>query len=317
VVHPDAPGRYLAGVECDGATYHRSATARDRDRLRENVLRGLGWKIHRVWSTDWWQDADRALDRLHNDLLVDLADDVVSQQQDQMEEKCAAQGPELAPASGFREAETHWEGAASLPTDGLPQHDVEDRETAPAPEPVRIYARSIPTGAPSETAPNPAAYEVADPAASGVEPDQKLFYEAQHRGRIRAMVSHVVEIEGPIYEDLLVLRIARAHEFARAAGRIRDVVVGSIDAGHPRTTDDGRVLIWPKDADVDQPIAFRHAPNQVRDHSDIPLIELRALGRAFQSEGADNEETVRRMAAEFGLGKLREGTRRRFESAIT
>ncbi|MEY9548414.1 hypothetical protein ABIF67_002479 [Bradyrhizobium japonicum] len=45
VVHPDFPGRYLAGVECDGATYHRSATARDRDRLREMVLNGLGWKI--------------------------------------------------------------------------------------------------------------------------------------------------------------------------------------------------------------------------------------------------------------------------------
>ena len=56
VVHPDYPGRYLAGVECDGATYHRSATARDRDRLRESVLRGLGWSIVRIWSTDWWID---------------------------------------------------------------------------------------------------------------------------------------------------------------------------------------------------------------------------------------------------------------------
>jgi very-short-patch-repair endonuclease len=54
VVHPEAPGRYLAGVECDGATYHRSATARDRDLLRERVLRNLGWRIHRIWSTDWW-----------------------------------------------------------------------------------------------------------------------------------------------------------------------------------------------------------------------------------------------------------------------
>jgi very-short-patch-repair endonuclease len=58
IVQPDAPGRYLAAVECDGATYHRSATARDRDRLREQVLRRLGWKIHRVWSTDWWIDQD-------------------------------------------------------------------------------------------------------------------------------------------------------------------------------------------------------------------------------------------------------------------
>jgi len=30
IQHPDKPGVFLAGVECDGATYHRSAVARDR-----------------------------------------------------------------------------------------------------------------------------------------------------------------------------------------------------------------------------------------------------------------------------------------------
>ena len=59
VVHPDMPGRYLVGVECDGATYHRAATARDRDRLREMVLRDLGWRIRRVWSTEWWMGVHR------------------------------------------------------------------------------------------------------------------------------------------------------------------------------------------------------------------------------------------------------------------
>ena len=64
VVHPDRPGDYLVGVECDGATYHRAATARDRDKVREQVLEGLGWALERVWSTDWWIDAADALDRL-------------------------------------------------------------------------------------------------------------------------------------------------------------------------------------------------------------------------------------------------------------
>lgn len=64
IVHPDFPGAYLAGVECDGAAYHRSATARDRDKLREHVLVGLGWKIVRIWSTDWWIDPVNTLDRL-------------------------------------------------------------------------------------------------------------------------------------------------------------------------------------------------------------------------------------------------------------
>jgi superfamily I DNA and/or RNA helicase/very-short-patch-repair endonuclease len=68
IVDPDSPGRYLAGVECDGATYHRSATAKDRDKLREHVLKGLGWNIVRIWSTDWWQDSEGALKKVHMQL---------------------------------------------------------------------------------------------------------------------------------------------------------------------------------------------------------------------------------------------------------
>ncbi|MDE0426788.1 MAG: DUF3320 domain-containing protein [Candidatus Poribacteria bacterium] len=61
VKDPERPGRYLLGVECDGATYHSAQSARDRDRLRQQVLEGLGWRIHRIWSTDWFRDPDREL----------------------------------------------------------------------------------------------------------------------------------------------------------------------------------------------------------------------------------------------------------------
>ncbi len=49
------PGRYLMGIECDGATYHSSRSTRDRDRVRQGVLEGLGWTIRRIWSTDWFK----------------------------------------------------------------------------------------------------------------------------------------------------------------------------------------------------------------------------------------------------------------------
>lgn len=53
VVDPETPGRYVLGIECDGATYHSSRSARDRDRLRQAVLEDHGWRIHRIWSADW------------------------------------------------------------------------------------------------------------------------------------------------------------------------------------------------------------------------------------------------------------------------
>ena len=53
---PKNPGSFLGGVECDGASYHSIRSARDRDRLRQEVLERQGWNIHRVWSTDWFHD---------------------------------------------------------------------------------------------------------------------------------------------------------------------------------------------------------------------------------------------------------------------
>lgn len=61
VVDPDRPGQYLLGIECDGATYHSSRTARVRDRTRQQVLESLGWTIHRIWSTDWFRNPDKQL----------------------------------------------------------------------------------------------------------------------------------------------------------------------------------------------------------------------------------------------------------------
>ena len=65
VVHPDYAGSYLAGIECNGARYHSSATARDRDKVRQAVLEDLGWTILRVWSTDWFRNPLIVADRLH------------------------------------------------------------------------------------------------------------------------------------------------------------------------------------------------------------------------------------------------------------
>lgn len=64
VLDPSKQGRYLLGIECDGATYHRAATARDRDKLRQSILEGLGWTFYRIWSTDWWHDSEKEMQKL-------------------------------------------------------------------------------------------------------------------------------------------------------------------------------------------------------------------------------------------------------------
>ena len=56
VKHPTLSEIYVLGIECDGAAYHSARTARERDRLRQDVLENMGWKIYRIWSTDWIKD---------------------------------------------------------------------------------------------------------------------------------------------------------------------------------------------------------------------------------------------------------------------
>jgi very-short-patch-repair endonuclease len=75
VKHPAKPGAFLLGIECDGASYHSGRSARDRDRLRQEILQNLGWKIYRVWSTDWFQSRGTEVKRLLRHIEELLAND--------------------------------------------------------------------------------------------------------------------------------------------------------------------------------------------------------------------------------------------------
>ena len=68
VKNPGRPGEFLMGIECDGATYHSAKSTRDRDCLRQEILEGLGWKIRRIWSTDWYKDPETQLQPILNEL---------------------------------------------------------------------------------------------------------------------------------------------------------------------------------------------------------------------------------------------------------
>lgn len=62
--HPSFQDGYLLAIECDGATFHSSKSARDRDRLRQEILESLGWKVYRIWSTDWFSNPDKEKTKL-------------------------------------------------------------------------------------------------------------------------------------------------------------------------------------------------------------------------------------------------------------
>lgn len=64
IINPAHPGSYLLGVLLDGPMYGASKTTRDREIAQMEVLKNLGWELHRIWTVDWWDNHTRELDRL-------------------------------------------------------------------------------------------------------------------------------------------------------------------------------------------------------------------------------------------------------------
>lgn len=311
VVHPDAQGVYLSGIECDGATYHCSATARDRDKLREQVLRGLGWDILRVWSTDWWIDAAGTLEKLDARLRA-LLDASRAKRADAAEKEAARRAAEeaIAKAKADEAATLQGEGDhVALPPSGeLPSGEAQPREAA------EVYARNVPEVLAGSTA----TFVEADPLSvvDGVNADD--FYDAAYDPILARMIAHVVEIEGPVLDTVLARRIARAHGWQRTGSRIRERVETLAATRFKRTEEDVGTFYWPAGLSPDGPVVFRRAgEDAARAVDEICMAELGALAKQVIAAGFVGESAIAAMAREVGLHQIRAASRGRLEMAMS
>jgi len=312
VVHPDAPGRYLAGVECDGATYHRQATARDRDRLRESILIKLGWRIRRVWSTESWHSAKEACEKLHQRLTQDLAENraLISDRRDQTPElhvleKPPTIGPEFPLGIDIAQSSDSKKEKQIVPIEvNLPEE---------SPEPASLNARSMFPRKVSANE-NRLRYELAD-LKNGFSPDPNNFYELNYRPTLRAMVVVVIRTEGPIYLELLLTRIARAHGFGRIGVTIRATILAVIDPIFPTSGQGDMTVLWPEGI-VKESTPFRFGAPAVRDFWNIPDVELIGLVLEVSEQGMTSEQVLTQMIKDLGIARVTEGIRRRLAEIV-
>lgn len=318
VVHPDASGSYLAGIECDGATYHRSATARDRDMLREQVLRGLGWEIFRVWSTDWWIDKEGTLERLH--LRLQSALDLNRLRRARQQEAEAAEAAARAAIAKAREEAAAADGPLlqPIPVQGaLLKAAGADADADAIPSgrrnaDIAMYMRNA--GAP---APEHKEFLEADPlsVAAGAA-NAEAFFDRSYDQVLRRMIEHVVDVEGPVLDAALARRIARAHGWQRTGARIQERVNEIARTACEATQEDVGTFYWIKGR-TEAEVPFRIARDEItRTVDEICLRELVSLAKAVRvSVGAD-ESALSGMARELGLSRVRAATRVRLEKAI-
>jgi very-short-patch-repair endonuclease len=198
VVDDQMPGRYVCGIECDGVAYHASETARDRDRLRQQVLEARGWQIHRVWSTDWFKDREGQIERLMK--LIDAS---------RIHTREAAAARDAA-------AEARREEAAQREQLRI-ETIVSDADDAARPEPPA-------EDAPAEIPVRP--YEMADATPRWAGTD----ILASPQSLLLAALREVVDAEAPVHVDDVEARVAAMWGLTRMGSRITTRIAHAVDA---------------------------------------------------------------------------------------
>ncbi len=69
ITEPYNENKFILGIECDGSSFNLSKTARDRDRLRQQIFESRGWIIHRIWSADWFKNPSHQINIIEEKLL--------------------------------------------------------------------------------------------------------------------------------------------------------------------------------------------------------------------------------------------------------
>lgn len=310
---PEHPGRYVLGIECDGAFYHRAATARDRDRLRADVLRRLGWTLHRVWSTDWFSDPAKELARLEAAIAAASASARESRSAAAIAAPVitasATTLPDAAPAAAG-------DGSASSAT---PTRAPSESEPAVDPEPTP----STPTKPAEAAAPTaPAAVGPHEPTP-GVRMERYVPYRrgrplgtttdlptAGSDPRARDAFCAIVLAEAPVRHDLALERLAGLYQVGRVTQRVLDqldpVARAVLDAGQVRLVDG---VLWTTAQDPAAWRAFRTPTDEgaaARSAEELPDVEIAnaAAWILAQQLSLDVDDLLREVARLFGYARL-------------
>jgi very-short-patch-repair endonuclease len=356
----DFPEQYLVGIECDGARYHSSKSARDRDRIREEVLQSKGWNLIRVWSTDWFDNADIQTERLvqkiaelckkvrpncteypslttaqstsqdtsyrrtngilaetktqpdptdnRNELsalpdvdmspedqcihdLNHLRDNVISVEMDNWQPHRSILRGAMIEAFVRQKVVDPAEWFLKIPaylrqsTNPIEKRYLEqiceivsrlEKARQPTPRTHQQFPFNNGSRPSSESGVSRIQYVLATFVSDLARPDPSRFYEPEYRSTLVRMIEHVINVEAPIYQELLIERIARAHGFQRSGEKIQAIVSKAVPHRFPRTHDDGRTVLWPENAKTAEPYPYRESPADVRSQTDIPIADLRA-----------------------------------------
>lgn len=186
----------------------------------------------------------------------------------------------------------------------------EDIEVGPA-----VFASNHPVSS-APTADPVGAFVEVDLLMAGYAISPDSFFDANYDATLLGMIEHVISVEGPVRDEVLARRIARAHSWSRTGSRIQDRVVRLAESQFVARKEDVGTFFWPKGSDGTEVIGFRRSPvGNARSVDEISLSELTSLASKLRGDGHDEEAALALMARELGLLKLRAASRERLRFA--
>jgi len=281
VKDPKHPGRYILGIECDGATYHSARSARDRDRLREGVLNSMGWKLHRIWSTDWVHRYSQEVQRLHEAVKVALEEAAREREAFDFQQSPDETIPTTAPPSvePLEEAVAIARTSTERPILTVPLY-----EKIEIP---RVYARDI---------------------------------YAQPISFIAQLVVAVVEKESPVSIALVARRIAEAFDLSSVTEKyLRFIRAGAAEAERLQKIRISGDFFWSKTMEEPSLRNRANLDNRERQVETIAPEEIaaavcRVVAEAYGMPFGDIAKATSRV---FGIKSMTDNTKRHIESVVS
>lgn len=272
VKDPDEPGRYIAGILTDGEMYSRAEVARDRDRLREEILRNLGWNIIHLWSSDWYRNREET-QRKVSDRLEEIVEEV----------RVARESPETP--------ETEQEVADEVEEPVV-------AETGPVEEAVDEVDESEvdESGGPDQEPPRDGAAEYVEYETDKLREPDDLYRSPTPV--ISSVVSEIVSMEGPVHVEEVIRRIRESCGLRRAGRRVRSIINSAIEMaennGNIKRNGDFLLL------SDSMPVTVRRRSGRI-DISLISPMEIEEAVRIALRSTSDMDEVITRVSRMFGF----------------
>lgn len=284
VVDPEQPERYLLGILTDGKNYHDAHTSKDREITQVQVLKTLGWHIHKIWSAEWWEKPEKVM---------------------------AGIIKAIEEAKISKEVIAGYVGSQVEITNNRPEQPI---------QPADVINNGITTSTRVSATRKDVVYIPAllEPVNT-LSADEFLW--PQHRERIKGQLMAVITAEAPVSKELLCNRVLNAWGIARQGARISAHFNELLsDMGLKQTQHGHRIFFWKENDEVSAYSSFRLAASDEwrRDADDLPPEEVaNAIVEVLRQQiSMSRIDLVREVAKVFGYSRIGNNLKQAINVAI-